>query len=993
MKRMALLFAMICCLNLFWAQSMVWKSANNFGGAGQDVGTSVAFDSMGNTYVGGSFSGTCSFGNITLTSLGDIDAFLGKISPSGQWLWAITAGGDTTDTLTDIVVDPQGNLYASFLFQGTATFGQDTYTSSRFQETVVAKLDLDGNWIWTTRASSSWAVMGIHLELDNSGSLRLGGAFSGNTNFGGHVLSANNYDGFVCKISSQGEWLWVRIAVGSNLVQPGPISIDQAGNTYLVGNYLGSVTCGAYTLGGTGQKCFLAKLDSSGNWTNLIQLSNYYQELNDIKIAADGSIYIAGSLYNSDQFGSQMLTSNGGDDLLVLKLNPQLQYVWALSSGGSGQERGFGMVLHESDLYISGRHPGSSIIGNTTFDSPPGDYLFMAKLSTDGVWGEVIQSSGSTGYTTIKKIIMDPVGNITNVGSFYGTIQIGSQILSSNGDRDILIFRAGPPSEAILNLSGTIVTNYDPQIGIPNVSVQLQGVQSQNTTTAADGSFSFSQVLSYEIHSLNLSVTGFENRQITFPAHNTDVQLGALVMYEECYPPLDPVASVNGLAADIFWDAPQRYLTGYYVWRLREGQENEENLWQSITPELITQTQITDPGWDSLSYGYYRWAVRAVYTDDRLSPAVFSNALFNIAYMGTISGLVRDQNMATIAYVTVAVADSITRSGANGQYTLTVPQGTHLLQANHPCYAQTTLQNVQVSTGQTTQADLTLIPGVNLLEEDFESYPNFTRDLSPWIMHDLDADITALLPGSSYPQEGLPTAFIIFNPSATIPPMQYANAHSGSKYAASLRPNASSNNDWLMTPLINGALTLRFWARSISTANGWERFRVGLSTGGSDPQDFSIISGASWISAPLAWTEFVYDISAWQDVNIRLGIVCVSTNQFIFAVDDIRVLGSVSNSDPTLPLQNQLLGNFPNPFNPSTTISFELAAPNRTSLRIYNLKGQLVTTLLEDDLSPGSYSIPWNGLDQRGSTVAGGVYLYRLEAGDASFSRKMLMLK
>jgi hypothetical protein len=93
------------------------------------------------------------------------------------------------------------------------------------------------------------------------------------------------------------------------------------------------------------------------------------------------------------------------------------------------------------------------------------------------------------------------------------------------------------------------------------------------------------------------------------------------------------------------------------------------------------------------------------------------------------------------------------------------------------------------------------------------------------------------------------------------------------------------------------------------------------------------------------------------------------------------------------PVQTTLLGNFPNPFNPSTAIRFDLAKSGVVSLDIYNLKGQKVKTLCADRLNAGSYEKTWNGTDENGKRVASGIYLYKLSTATKSFTKKMLMLK
>lgn len=93
------------------------------------------------------------------------------------------------------------------------------------------------------------------------------------------------------------------------------------------------------------------------------------------------------------------------------------------------------------------------------------------------------------------------------------------------------------------------------------------------------------------------------------------------------------------------------------------------------------------------------------------------------------------------------------------------------------------------------------------------------------------------------------------------------------------------------------------------------------------------------------------------------------------------------------PFQYPLLRNTPNPFNPSTTISFTLPAPSRATLAVYSLTGQKVRTLVSERMTAGSHSVVWDGRDERGVPVSSGVYLSRLEAGKAVSTTKMLLMK
>lgn len=91
--------------------------------------------------------------------------------------------------------------------------------------------------------------------------------------------------------------------------------------------------------------------------------------------------------------------------------------------------------------------------------------------------------------------------------------------------------------------------------------------------------------------------------------------------------------------------------------------------------------------------------------------------------------------------------------------------------------------------------------------------------------------------------------------------------------------------------------------------------------------------------------------------------------------------------------QDLALGNHPNPFNPSTTISFALPEAEVVTLRVYDVRGRLVRTLADGSFEAGAHSVEWNGTDGGNSPVASGVYFYRLTAGGVDQTRKMLLMK
>jgi hypothetical protein len=99
------------------------------------------------------------------------------------------------------------------------------------------------------------------------------------------------------------------------------------------------------------------------------------------------------------------------------------------------------------------------------------------------------------------------------------------------------------------------------------------------------------------------------------------------------------------------------------------------------------------------------------------------------------------------------------------------------------------------------------------------------------------------------------------------------------------------------------------------------------------------------------------------------------------------------NGDPALPGKFALGQNYPNPFNPITRITYNLAAQGDVQIVVYNMLGQPVRVLVDDDQPAGNYETVWDATDDNGKSVASGIYYYRIVAGQYIASRKMLLLK
>jgi len=323
-----------------------------------------------------------------------------------------------------------------------------------------------------------------------------------------------------------------------------------------------------------------------------------------------------------------------------------------------------------------------------------------------------------------------------------------------------------------------------------------------------------------------------------------------------------------------------------------------------------------------------------------------------------------------------------------------LPNGTYT-------YGVSAVHTNGVSAPATIEAVVNVEYAETIFADGFENHADFALAFAPWSVRDVDLSITYGITDVTFPNSEAPMAYIVFNPSMTTPPLTTLTTHGGAKMLASFAATVPPNNDWVIAPRIHlgTGSAIRFYAKSHTAAYGLERFRVGVSTLPTTiPAGFQYVSGPEYVEAPLGWTEFAYDLSAYDGQNVWIGIRCVSNDAFIFYVDDFSVHSNggniVANGDTGVPtIVTALGGNYPNPFNPETTISFSVKEAAPVTIEIYNVKGQSVKTLVSETKVAGNHSVVWNGKDNNGRNVTSGVYFYKMKTGTYSSTKKMILMK
>ncbi|MDP3025836.1 MAG: FlgD immunoglobulin-like domain containing protein [candidate division Zixibacteria bacterium] len=180
-------------------------------------------------------------------------------------------------------------------------------------------------------------------------------------------------------------------------------------------------------------------------------------------------------------------------------------------------------------------------------------------------------------------------------------------------------------------------------------------------------------------------------------------------------------------------------------------------------------------------------------------------------------------------------------------------------------------------------------------------------------------------------------------------------------------------------------------------------------------ENFAVVPAGSFLTLKIKITWHGWDMEFYQWISEN-GIVkdslyakAIATNEqgeiigYIEAYDKYELLDyktDVKESivENSIPKNFSLEQNYPNPFNPTTKIQFkvgslEFGRPLHTTLKIYNILGQLVKTLVDEEKLPGNYKVIWDGKDDSGKEVASGIYFYQLKAKDYTDTKKMVLLR
>lgn len=428
--------------------SIQWARSST--GTGNIQGMGVTRDGSGNIIATGYFNGTVTIGTTSLTSSGNDDIFIAKYSSSGNFLWAIKAGGGSVDQGFAITADASGNIYSTGYFSGTGNFGSLSMTAA-FYDAFVVKWDASGNALWARKGGGSSTDYGRGVTVDVSGNVFMSGDIYGTgvSTFDGLTVNGSGaYDAFLVKYDNSGTVQWLRTGGGSLNDRANAVAADASGNVYITGFLSSSVSFSSTNISSLGdQDVFLAKYDGNGALQWIRQAGNSFSTNVGYGVVTDasGMVYVTGTFQNTINFGALSMQSLGLDPFIA-KYTSTGNPIWIQRGGSGNDDEGKGIGVDTAGhTYITGWFQNTnSPFGVHTLNSMGVEDIFIARLDSGVVTLNPVQLVYCAGDTILVpyQAYGDflPLNNFTAQlsnasGSFVSPVSLG--ILSGQASSTI----------------------------------------------------------------------------------------------------------------------------------------------------------------------------------------------------------------------------------------------------------------------------------------------------------------------------------------------------------------------------------------------------------------------------------------------------------------------------------------------------------------------------------------------------------------------------
>ena len=940
--------------------AVVWARQSQ--GVSQQWVSGIALDRNGNVVIAGVFSGTLTFGAVTLTStLGIIirqpyDGFIAKFDPQGELVFVKQISGPNTENLNGLAIDRQNSIIITGSYSGKVHFGEiagryPVYLTSADDSTeiFVVKYLASGQIVWAkssrnTGPNNSFPT-GNAVACDEENNIYVTGGFDLVLKFGNDCAygDPHSIDTYLLKMDPSGNPLLIKSAGGDDFDEGMALGIDLREAVIWAGIYKNKpFKVSGYNISCSGlSDIFVLKFEGSGRYDWLQKVGGPGDDrVNSIATDRNCNIFLTGGFRSrlsvGPDDGTNTIQINGKDfsDVWLAKLNLNGAPVWAKSSGGKLMDEGKSIAVDANDdLVVTGLFEDLADFDYFPLVAQSSADAFVAKLGKNyppvaitKAWWTDRKDSDKDGYVEAATLNWTVTVLDGNGGDIYRKIlwrESGTSSWSSAlSDGVIGII---PPSQ-----------NFAMRVTAADLGL-LSGQKRFDFKLRCGTNFMTSQTPYWEVGPEELPVLGF----CYIEADHQGILLN---------PPQTAVA-LSGYegAVIVAWKKPLPYgadivnppvIKGYHIYR----SSSSSGPFIKIASNIGTQ-YFRDAGLTSGTPCYYK--ISAVYDtgESILTSEVHGTSLLNgyklqstwAPAIPNFDGIINSAEWGT------AAKTDITYPGRSGPVTLYVMNN-----------------GASFFFAIDDKSDVTLDNGDQLI-----------------LFFDSNHDLA--WPGVPA-NEG--NYWMYWDAASS----QALNAF---RAAAGSWPDAIT----LGTAQFSVSGTQQF----VSARSGHVQYEMGISLGAANldaaaGDTIGVLAGA--VNKGMGDSFFT---SIWPQESEKLSAIDASTKgwgKYPVAFGEIKLASSfspalVAAGDVGTPGEFSLEQNYPNPFNSRTTIRFCVPRDSYISLVVFDLMGQEITTIADGFYRAGEYTKAWDA-----SGVASGIYLYRLsEAEGESLYKKLVLAK
>ncbi len=439
-----------------------------WGAEGEDHVAAVAAGPDGSVVSAGQFTGTVAIGTVALgtvaieaggeagrlTATGDEDVFVARHGADGELLWALAFGGAAEDEVGGLAVAPDGSVYVTGFFQGTASFGDDELVAAGSTDLFLLRITAGGEPVWARGFGDAHADAGQGLAVGLDGAVYLGMTFQKSAALaGGAHPFRGRTDALLARLTPGGEVVWTRALGGSGRDSSHAVTVSGTGDVHWQGQFEGDVELsgGEGSLSGHAQSdIFLATLGSDGVLQRLVAFGG---EASDIAAGiagrSGGGVWVAGSFSGALVApGDETLAATGVIDSFVAALDADGTVAWL---------RHLAPVDRVVARAVSGDGAGGLLVGGLYYggvDFDPGDGEVQRIANrTDGFLlgldaeGRFVRVEDWHGDEVVQVIAVAAAGGRRWAGGFFTEeASEGALRLTSAGYRDALLIGLDAPA-------------------------------------------------------------------------------------------------------------------------------------------------------------------------------------------------------------------------------------------------------------------------------------------------------------------------------------------------------------------------------------------------------------------------------------------------------------------------------------------------------------------------------------------------------------------